>query len=333
MNERFGRRLGTAKNYSGIAAALGLILTLGACATVSTRADSGAERLREISQLIQDVKAFGNTVGIEPTQALARTSQDGPALSMLWLWMQRVGTVAIRKPVDIYMAMGFATASEQLKIEQIYRVNGYSVYYRQGNEFADSRSLATVGFSEEPLVRRVKVILHEDLHGDNNFALPWEIEEGVVTPLGSLAALEYFRFKNDEKNLLSARASVEQERQLSRELNELAGRAEQIFGQDSGDGGKEKVLDLLPSYPTYGRQFERQIDGQNRATVLEAKLSHDLAYYRFFDRICALAEKVTLKELIDDLRRMPKDNSPENASAYLDSVAAKYASRIPRESP
>jgi hypothetical protein len=27
------------------------------------------------------------------------------------------------------------------------------------------------------------VILHEDLHGDNNFALPWEIEEGVVTPL------------------------------------------------------------------------------------------------------------------------------------------------------
>ena len=26
---------------------------------------------------------------------------------MLWLWMQRVGTLAVRKPVDIYMAIGF----------------------------------------------------------------------------------------------------------------------------------------------------------------------------------------------------------------------------------
>ena len=333
MNIRSWRKLRIVGDQSRIAAALGLVLMLGACAAVSTPAGSGTERLRETSQLIQDVKAFGKTLGIEPTQALARTSQDGPPFSMLWLWMQRVGTVAIRKPVDIYMAIGFATASEQLKIEQIYRVNGYSVYYRQGNEFADSRSLATVGFSEEPIVRRVKVILHEDLHGDNNFALPWEIEEGVVTPLGSLAALEYFRYINDEKNLLNARASVELERRLSRELNELAGRAEQIFSQDNGDGSKEKVLDLLPSYPTYARQFERQIDGQHRPTVLEAKLSHDLAYYRFFDRICALAEKVALKELIDDLRRMPNDNSPENASAYLDSLAAKYASRILRESP
>ena len=181
-------------------------------------------------------------------------------------------------------------------------------------------------------MRRVKVILHEDLHGDNNFALPWEIEEGVVTPLGSLAALEYFRYKNDEKNLLNALASVEQERRLSRELNELAGRASG-FCQDNGDVAKEKVLDRLASYPAYPRQFERQIDGQHRGTVLEAKFSHDLAYYRFFDRICALAEKVALKELIADLRRMPNDNSPENASVYLDSLAAKYAPRILRESP
>jgi hypothetical protein len=115
MNVRFWRKLRTAGNQSKTAAALGLILTLGACATVSTPAGSGTERLREISQLIEDVKAFGKTLGIEPTQALARTSQDGPALSMLWLWMQRVGTVAIRKPVDIYMAIGFATASEQLE--------------------------------------------------------------------------------------------------------------------------------------------------------------------------------------------------------------------------
>ena len=87
----------------------------------------------------------------------------------------------------------------------MYRVDGYSVYYRQGSEFADARSVATVGFSDEPIVRRVKVTLHEDLHGDVNFALPWEIEEGIVTPLGSLAAMEYFRWKNEQKNLAKCR--------------------------------------------------------------------------------------------------------------------------------
>ena len=285
--------------------------------------------MRETSQLIGDVKAFGKTLGIEPTQALARTSQDGPALSMLWLWMQRAGTVAVRQAVDIYMAIGFATDSERLKIEQVYRVNGYSVYYRQGNEFADDRSLATVGFSEEPIVRRVKVILHEDLHGDNNFALPWEIEEGVVTPLGSLAALEYFRYKNDAQNLLNARTSLAQERRISRELNELVASAEDIFAHENPDAGKKKVLSLLANYPIYAGQFERQIGGQHRLTVLEAKLSHDLAYFRFFDRICALAEMAALKDLIADLRRLPSDGSPESASQYLDSLAAKYSSHTP----
>ncbi len=45
----------------------------------------------------------------------------------------------------------------------------------------------------------------------------------------------------------------------------------------SGDVNK------LPNYPAYPRQFERQTRDQHRATVLEAKLSHDLAYYRYFD--------------------------------------------------
>ena len=59
--------------------------------------------------------------------------------------------------------------------------------------------------SDEPIVRRVKVILHEDLHGDVNFALPWEIEEGIVTPLGSFAAVEYFRWKNEQKEFAKCR--------------------------------------------------------------------------------------------------------------------------------
>jgi hypothetical protein len=282
-------------------------------------------RLREIAGLVEEVKAFGKTLGIEPTPALSRTAQDGPALSMLWLWMQRVGTLALHAPVDIRTAIGFNAESERLKIEQFYRVDGYSVYYRQGNEFSDSRAVTTVSFAEEPIVRRVKVILHEDLHGDVNFALPWEIEEAIVTPLGSLAAVEYFRYKGDERNWKNATASVSAERKVARELTAVVAEAEKIFAADNVDAAKQKILAMLPSFPEYHRQFERQIRGQHPPTVLEAKLSHDLAYYRYFDRIAGLAEIApSLGVLIEDLKSLPRDATAATAEQYLLVLAAKY---------
>jgi hypothetical protein len=282
-------------------------------------------RLRETAGLVEEVKVFGKTLGIEPTPALSRTAQDGTALSMLWIWMQRVGTLALYAPVDIRTAIGFNTESERLKIEQVYRVDGYSVYYRQGNEFADSRAVATVGFAEEPIVRRVKVILHEDLHGDVNFALPWEIEEAVVTPLGSLAAIEYFHYKGDERNWKNATTSVSEERKVARELTAVVAEAEKIFAADNVDAAKQKILATLPNFPVYYRQFERQIRGQHAPTVLEAKLSHDLAYYRYFDQIATLAEIApSLKTLIDDLKALPHDATATTAEQFLRKLASKY---------
>jgi hypothetical protein len=282
-------------------------------------------RLRDTAGLVEEVKAFGKTLGIEPTPALSRTAQDGPALSMLWIWMQRAGTLALHAPVDIRTAIGFNAESERLKIEQVYRVDGYSVYYRQGNEFSDSRAVTTVSFAEEPIVRRVKVILHEDLHGDVNFALPWEIEEAIVTPLGSLAAVEYFRYKADERSWSNAVISVSEERKVARELTSVVAEAEKIFAAGNVDAANQKILAMLPSFPAYYRQFERQIRGQHPPTVLEAKLSHDLAYYRYFDRIAALAEIApSLSELIDDLKRLPGDATTTMAERFLHALAAKY---------
>jgi hypothetical protein len=276
--------------------------------------------------MINEVKAFGKTIGVEPTPALGRTTEEGPALSMLWLWLQRDGTLALRAPVDIRLAIGFSTEKERLRIEQVYRVDGYSVYYRQGNEFADSRSVATLGFAAEPVVRRAMVVLHEDLHGDANFSLPWEMEEAIVTPLGSLAALAYFRQKGDEPSWKNALAAVAEERKLSRELNALAVEAEQIFAALPVDDAKQQILAEMSRYPTYRRQFERQIRGQHPPTVLEAKLSHDLAYYRFFDRIAELSELAPdLKTLIDDLKKLPSDATPELTEKFLQRLNSRYS--------
>jgi hypothetical protein len=317
------RRDGAKPQFGKLAASFFLILGLSSCTLA--RIDT-AERLAENARLVEEVKAFGKTLGIEPTDALSRTTQERQALSMLWLWMQRVGTLALHVPVDIRMAIGFASAKEELELEQVYKVEGYSVYYRQGNEFADSRSVATVGFAGEGIVRRVKVILHEDLHGDKNFALSWEVEESIVTPLGSLAAVEFFKRKGDRETLQRALASVEEERQFARELNALVAEAEKLFKTKPIEEAKEQILNLMPSYPVYYRQFQRQIAGQHPPTVLEAKLSHDLAYYRYFDQITALSEKVAdLGTLIDDFKKLPHDTSQDGMQAYLQRLKTQYS--------
>jgi hypothetical protein len=306
-----------------------VVVMLSSCSTLTTRLDDGA-RLSQTSALIKEVKAFGQTLGIVPTEALGRTAQAGPTLSMLWLWMQRDGTIALGTPVDIRLAIGLNSEKEAPKLEQVYRVDGYSVYYRQGNEFADPRSVATLGFAEEPIVRRVKVILHEDLHGDVNFALPWEVEEAIVTPLGSLAAVEYFRQAGDEKNLANAVSSVAEERKVSRELLALAGQAEKIFAAEKVDAAKEKVLAAIANFPSYQRQFERQTRGQHGPTVLEAKLSHDLGYYRYFDRIAEVAERApSLNRLIEDFKQLPKDATPATMEKFLRDLLTTYGVVLP----
>ena len=83
---------------------------------------------------------------------------------MLWLWLQREGTLALQGGVDIRMAVGFRADKERVPLEHVYRVAGYSVYFRQGNEFADPRAVVTPSFAAEGLVRRVSVIVHEEWH-------------------------------------------------------------------------------------------------------------------------------------------------------------------------
>jgi len=318
------RRRVVRRTLSRLAGALLVIIVSSSCST-TVLPTGESDRLRQTADLIDEVKAFGKTLGIEPTDALRRTSQDGPSLSMLWLWMQRDGTLALDGPVDIRLAIGLNAEKEAPKLEQVYRVDGYSVYYRQGSEFADPRSVATVGFAEESLVRRTKVVLHEDLHGDVNFALPWEIEEAIVTPLGSLAVVAYLRYKGDDNNLNNALVSLAEERKVSRELMAVVAEAQRIFAAVKVDEAKQQILKRLDNYPDYQRQFERQTRGQHGATVLEAKLSHDLAYYRYFDAIAALAEKAPgLRVLIEDLKKLPKDTTQKVLERYLIELDSKY---------
>jgi hypothetical protein len=297
---------------------------ISSCTLTQMPVQNETELLRQASATIQEIKAFERDLGIEPTQALARTSEQKAPSSMLWLWLQRAGTLALRAPIDIRLALGFARIKEEVPLEQVYKAEGYSVYYRQGNEFADAGSVTTKSFAREGAARRVAVVIHEDLHGDANFDLPWEIEESLITPLGSIAAVDFFKRRSDSVNLETAQARLDEEKQLSRELGNLVAAAEKIFSSEPVEIGKQKIIAMIPSYPVYHRHFQRQTWGQHSETVIEAKLSHDLAYYRYFDRIVALYERTgDLKALIGDLRRAPKD--AEAVAAYLQSLERREA--------
>jgi hypothetical protein len=313
------------KLWIGLAVAISAGVFISACARLASIGTDDTVQLTHTATLIDEVKSFGKSLGIEPTPALSRTTQHGQALSMLWLWMQHAGTLALDNPIDIRLAIGFSTEKERLKLEQVYRVDGYSVYYRQGNEFSDSRSVATIGFAAEPLLRRVMVVLHEDLHGDANFALPWEIEESLVTPLGYLATVAFFQQKNDPAAATHAVAYLNEERQISRELNRLVAEAIPVLKTFPIDRAKQEILQEISHYPNYQRRFERQIFGQHPPTVLEAKLSHDLAYYRYFDRIAILAEQAPdLKTLIHDLKRLAPDATLQSTEKYLAELSFRY---------
>jgi hypothetical protein len=313
------------KIWIGFAVAISAGLFMSACARFATIGTEDTVQLTHTATLIDEVKSFGKSLGIEPTPALSRTTQSSQPLSMLWLWMQRAGTLAVEAPIDVRLAIGFSTEKERLKIEQVYRVDGYSVYYRQGNEFSDSRSVATLGFAAQPLLRRVMVVLHEDLHGDANFALPWEIEESLVTPLGYLATVAFFQRQNDPSASTNAVAYLNEERQVSRELNSLIAEAIPVLKSLPSDAAKEKILQQISHYPNYQRQFERQIRGQHPPTVLEAKLSHDLVYYRYFDRIAVLAEQAPdLKTLIHDLKSLPLNATLQITEKYLAELSFRY---------
>jgi len=295
-----------------------LLLALSFCGLAQGAGDDEEKVLRETLVLLQEVKAFGRTLGIEPTDALSHSSREKPARSMLWLWLQRLGTIALRTPLDLRLEIHFSATKEELPLEQLYLVGSYSVYLRQGNQFGDPRSVATIDFARDSMLIKVKTVLHEDLHDDKNFDLSWEDEESIITPLGALAALEFFKHKADQANAKSALEGIEVERTLSRELVGIAQMADQLFRIEALSESREKVFALVRSSPSYARWFKFHLEHQDADRALEAKISHDLAYYKYYDRIVSLYEnRGELRTLIRDLKKVRQGMTGETLEKFL----------------
>ena len=96
--------MGRARRWQSPAAAVAagfLLCNVISCTLAAPGAEDAQRRLQETVALVDEVKAFEKTLGIEPTQSLSNSSGQQSSLSMLWVWLQRVGTLALRGPIDI----------------------------------------------------------------------------------------------------------------------------------------------------------------------------------------------------------------------------------------
>ena len=301
------------------------------CSLAALPSDPADGLLRETAALLREVREFERTLGIESGGALAGTVRERPARSVLWLWLQRRGTLAVRAPIDIFLGLGFSAVKEDVPLSAPYDVHGYSLYFRRENQFGDSSSVITLDFAKQPLLRKIEVILHEDLHDDKNFALGWENEESLVTPLGMLAAVKFFEAKEDGGNAGKMEAAIREKRILARELNDFACHALDLFRTiQTLDKARDKVARLLSEegrFPAYYRFYRGDLKDQNPTLALEAKISHDLAYYGNFERIVSLHERRRdLKALIGDLKKIPRDAGRGELENYLDALQGETPS-------
>jgi len=295
------------------------------CSSIRAQEKTDEELLEETVLLVREVKQFGKTLGIEPTETLSRTSRNKPAHSMLWLWLQKTGTIAFLTPIDIQIGLRFSAPREELPVERLYHMGDYSIFSRQGNQFGDAHAVTTIDFARQPTPTKVETILHEDLHAAENFDLPWESEESLVTPLARLAAFKFFEHKGDHAHAGKAQAAIQEGRMLAKELTAVAREAEDLFQSQPLTRARRSVLKLISSRSLYDRWFKSGLGNQEGLTVLEAKISHDLAYYKYFDRIVSLYEKVTdLKKLIHDLKKIPADIDGQDLEKYLTDLEKRY---------
>ena len=110
---RSGKKMGLL-GLGGLLLAFLLLFGLFSCSFTQVKGDDEEKLFRETLLLVQEVKKFGRTLGIEPTEALGQSAREKPAHSMVWLWLQRFGTIALRTPVDIRLGISFSAAKEEL---------------------------------------------------------------------------------------------------------------------------------------------------------------------------------------------------------------------------
>ena len=269
--------------------------------------------LEKAMQLSMEVKEFEKTLGIEPSEALSKSSLEKPATSLFLLFLQNKGSLAYDTMKRIILQ--FTKSAEEISISYVWVPEQYSFFKRQTNEFSDN-SVISIAFAKDILTAKIETFFHEDFHA-NIFA---ENEEALATPVGFIGALKFLEAKEDKTNADVVRKEISKFRKMSRELNELI-KNEKLKNIPREDFASV-LLDLIKIYPTYFSQYGWAANLEST----EAKVGHDLRYWLYFDLVCSIHDKIgDTKLFVAEIKKVPSEES--KLEQFLTELEQKYSIR------
>lgn len=283
-----------------------------------------------------EVKEFLKTLDIQPTKALTETSTEQATVSNFYIWCQLYGTIPYRQPLQLCIEVLFKKPKELIPIADIQmylKKDGkpYSIYARHENEFASEQAVITVAFSKSDTTRQVEVVAHEDIHevfSNHNWGI---VNESFTTALGYLVTLEFFKNKGDLDNAQKTEIYIDVLVNRSLELNELAWRLVNLFSNNpSLDNARKQAKKLVGDYPTYKQWYESNQSSKDLdLNINEAQISHDLAYFRYFDKIVTLYKLIgNLKTMVNELKNISANISdPKEVEEYLNLIESRYKNK------
>ncbi len=283
------------------------------------------EALNETILLSKKVKEFGKSLGIEPSEALTKSALTEPHRSFFRVYIQgkrkikslSAFTINFSVPCGNIPLKGFNNYAEE-----------YSIFVRCIDEYAGNDATITPAFAKGSILRKVEVLLHEDLHANTRQLYPTDYAESIITPIAYLAALKYFESIGDAASQKIAVKYIDYYRTISKELLSLADELRDLYARTTEDDNAVTLnaLNLLDDYPTYKKMLVGSLLEFYFDAAFEAKISHDLNYYKDFEKIILLSEKANnLKVLIEDIKQAPNDD--DAVQKYLEQLDQKYSNQ------
>lgn len=301
------------------------VMMLLNCTSVFADSESDNKLLREITALSREVKEFEPLLGIKPTQALTKSALDKRPITSVYVFIQKKGTIALNSKIDQILRLTFSGPRDSVLLREVSLWNAdYCSHWRKEDAFASKEAVISRSLIERTHVYRVETIFHEDLHPMFE-DLPWQTNESFTTALSILATLRFFEAKGDTTSAQKTLKYITGCKLISSDILAVAFLAKNLFRNEPLKEARLHMMEFLIDSKKDSRYTEYL---KNRSIFhdqefSEAVISHDLAYFRWFNYIMSLYEEIRdFKTLLTDLQRAPYD--VKKVEPFLDGLMENY---------
>ncbi len=274
------------------------------------RDESTPESTRRMLALVEDIKRFGVSRGLEPTgnyREYVDLGQAAPVWNVSASLPLRFEPVTWTFPVvGSVPYLGWFNKRDALAMASRLRAQGYDVDLRP------VRAYSTLGWFDDPVLSSmirprpsavgdlVNVVLHESVHVTHYVAYQSFFNESLANFVANELTIEYLRdeLALDRWQLLAYREASARRELRARRFHETYQRLDKLYSSSLSDTdkltSKQQITEALRQELDFGRPINNAVLSQSRAynagaPVLEQLLSCvDRDWHRFWEAILAI---------------------------------------------